>query len=330
LTVAARNGCLNAVRFLLEKGADLHYNNHEAIRLAASYVAGAQFTPESFDGALHQATLYGNDKFVRFCAERGADVNFFDGGCLILGAEDGNLDVVEALMDFEADVSAQGCKAVFDTSRCDHRHILKLMKDRGVLCQNANMNATAGRRKSQALVKAADHGRLDAVRYLLEKGANLHYNRNEAIRCAALSGHKDVVEVLLGKGADGGQRSALNGILLDTAAQRGNVELVEFLVDSVAAAQLRQEDLDGALYKAAIIGHAKVVRFLADPGADVNYVGGESLVWGAEDGNLEVVEALLDCGADFSVQGYKAVFDAFRCGHKHILKLMRDRGVDVD
>ncbi|KXS10253.1 ankyrin, partial [Gonapodya prolifera JEL478] len=220
---------------------------------------------------------------------------------------------------------------------CSHGNVAVLE----VLSRYANVNATVGMFKAQPLTKAAEHGRLDAVRFLLEKGADLRYSNNQALRQAVMHGHKDVVTLLLDNGADAdtaldvtvsalvsglysmvdgpGPGAALDLVhyLIDrgafvtpgalfSGAQRGSPELMNLLVDSVAGAELVVDDYDRALYQAAMGGNGRVVRFFAERGADVNFLNGGSLIMGAEAGNLEVVEALMDHGADVTVQGYKA------------------------
>ncbi|MNV73869.1 Ankyrin repeat protein [compost metagenome] len=47
---------------------------------------------------------------------------------------------------------------------------------------------------------AASKGRLDVVKYLVEKGTDIHAEDEGALRWAAYNGHIDVVEFLLEKG----------------------------------------------------------------------------------------------------------------------------------
>jgi len=46
------------------------------------------------------------------------------------------------------------------------------------------------------LISAAESGHLDVVKYLVEKGADVHADDDGALRWAAESGHLDVVKYL--------------------------------------------------------------------------------------------------------------------------------------
>ena len=48
----------------------------------------------------------------------------------------------------------------------------------------------------EALRWAAENGHLDVVKYLVEEGASIHANDDEALKWATDKGHADVVEYL--------------------------------------------------------------------------------------------------------------------------------------
>jgi ankyrin repeat protein len=50
----------------------------------------------------------------------------------------------------------------------------------------------------QMLFTACELGHLDVVKYLVEKGADIHASADHALRWAAGSGHLDVVEYFKG------------------------------------------------------------------------------------------------------------------------------------
>ena len=53
-----------------------------------------------------------------------------------------------------------------------------------------------------SLIVASRNGRLDVVRLLLDHGANVHANDDQALRFAAYNGHLNVVRLLLDRGAN--------------------------------------------------------------------------------------------------------------------------------
>jgi len=121
-----------------------------------------------------------------------------------------------------------------------------------------------------------------------------------ALHWAARGGHKDVVALLLDKGAD------------------------------VAAT-----DIDGgtALHWAAEVGHKDVVALLLDKGADVAAMdidGRTALHWATQGGHKDVVALLLDKGADVAAteanSGWTALHWAAEGGHKDVFALLKRRG----
>ena len=49
---------------------------------------------------------------------------------------------------------------------------------------------------SKVLIDAAKNGHLDVVRYLVERGADVHADDDEAMRWASRNGHLEVVKYL--------------------------------------------------------------------------------------------------------------------------------------
>lgn len=93
----------------------------------------------------------------------------------------------------------------------------------------ANLNSTATSRSPLCL--AAGEGRLTAVRYLLDEGANVNLREpdgNTALTEATFFGHAPVVKELLVRGADVNAVSAA-GTALDVAVAKNNTAVIELL-----------------------------------------------------------------------------------------------------
>ena len=84
-----------------------------------------------------------------------------------------------------------------------------------------------------ALTTAAGNGHLDVVRWLLDHGAKLNYERQGRFYCpaligAAIEGHLDVVRLLVERGADiNGHTNGMNALM--QAEMYGQSEVYEFL-----------------------------------------------------------------------------------------------------
>jgi hypothetical protein len=145
-----------------------------------------------------------------------------------------------------------------------------------------------------ALQWSAGCGYVEVVRLLLDRGANIHASNDQALRCSAENGHLEVVRLLLDRGAnihadnDEALRwSAYNG-------DNGHLEVLRLLLD--CGANIHAND-DEALRISAGCGYVEVVRLLLDRGANIHASNDEVLRWSASSGDVEVVRLLLDRGA---------------------------------
>ena len=102
------------------------------------------------------------------------------------------------------------------------------------------------------------HNKIDYVRYLLDKGADVHAGDDYALQWASENGHDKVVKLLLNAGA--------------------NVHAGD----------------DHALRWASRYGHDKMVKLLLDAGADVHADNDLALQWASENGHDKVVKLLKD------------------------------------
>ena len=93
---------------------------------------------------------------------------------------------------------------------------------------------------------------------------------NSPLHVAALTGHKDVAEVLLANGADVNARTGANTTPLHIAADFGHRDVAALLLANKADVNARDGGGETPLYAAALSGHADVAELLLAKGADVN------------------------------------------------------------
>jgi len=131
-----------------------------------------------------------------------------------------------------------------------------------------------------ALHRAAESGRVAAVKQLLEKDAELDPMDNYGwtpLSWASANGHVAVAKLLLEKGADLDPMDNYFQKPLSRAAQTGQEAAVKLLIDEVAALESKHEVYTlMPLSYAMANGHEAVVKLLADKGAALEPKGSYS------------------------------------------------------
>jgi len=157
-------------------------------------------------------------------------------------------------------------------------------------------------------------------------------NNPSSLHVAADQGHREVVALLLEKGADMKQATIDGLTAFSFATQNGHREVVALLLDNGADVKAVGKDGRTPLHLAARYGHREVVELLLERGAQVNQ---ESPHWGtplfvaAYRGPRDVVELLLKHGADKTIKvsrgeaaGLRPVDIARKEGHTALIPLL--------
>ncbi len=127
-----------------------------------------------------------------------------------------------------------------------------------------------GRYGDLALLRAAEKGRLEVIKYLMGKGAVvtvLEDPDRSALSAASWHGHMGTVKFLLEKGVDpdlGG------GKPLISACTNGHIEIVRLLLKSGARADGVEGSRLKPLVTACVFGRYSIAELLLKSGADVN------------------------------------------------------------
>jgi beta-lactamase regulating signal transducer with metallopeptidase domain/ankyrin repeat protein len=207
---------------------------------------------------------------------------------------------------------------------------------RALVAGGANVDAATS--DGTALTVAARAGRADIVNLLLGNGADAgKVTRGDGtpLTNAILSGDRNIVADLLKSGADANQATT-DGTPLILAARIGRADLVKLLIDNGAdASQVSRGDGD-PLINAVGSGDAATVRYLVDNGADLNQTiqgDGSPLIAAARSGHADMVKLLLDKGADpaVSVRGDgNPLIAAAQSGNLDIVRMLVERGASVE
>ena len=160
------------------------------------------------------------------------------------------------------------------------------------------------------LLHAAKHGKLENVRELIAKGANVNVKDNEGktpLVRAVTNQHKAVVKALLELKAnvDQGDRAGVTPLMF--ASKMGSVEIVQLLLDGGANVNKTDNDLQTALMKTL---NVHVASRLIKKGANVNAQdrdGGTALMEAVSFDKFKLAELLVKAGADVNVMNSSKV-----------------------
>ncbi|XP_023274698.1 ankyrin repeat and SOCS box protein 3-like [Seriola lalandi dorsalis] len=151
---------------------------------------------------------------------------------------------------------------------------------------------------------AAQRGHLAVVRLLLKAHANINQLTNDLscpLYAAVDGGHKEVVELLVGKGAEVNRtHTASCWTCLHQAVYKGHSEIVRILVD-VCNLEALDDHRISPLFVAAQYGQQECLEVLVNAGADVNTQAADlatPLLIASQEGHQACVDFLVDHGAD--------------------------------
>ena len=184
-------------------------------------------------------------------------------------------------------------------------------------------------------MEASENGKLDEVKSLVEKGANVntekYYNYpyrgpNEHIKHYYNPIGKSILVwdsyYMYVKDPRGLYQSPLS-----LASSQGHVEIVYYLLKH--GANVHGGD-DASLGWASRNGHIDVVELLLQNNADVYIYENVALRQAAENGHLDVVICLLYNGADIHAKDDDAYRVALSNGHSNVLRFLLDNGAYVN
>ncbi len=327
LMVAARYGELEIVRFLINNGADVNYEDNDGWT-ALKFAAG--------EGKL---------EIVKFLINNGADVNAKDNNgwtALMSAANNGYLKIVKYLVDNGADVNTKDDYGKVLMVGASGRgpfgneglvlEVVKYLVELGMDVRAKNTNEL-----SKAFVRALWRGNMRVAQYLVKEGADINILntvriKNSEENCGALiwavcNNKLEIVKNLIDHGANVNTKSSLsrNHTVLTIAIDRDNLEIANLLIERGA-----KTDLLGAVNN----DNFKVVKYLVEHGADVNTKdknGRTALFIAAESGHLEMVKCLVEHGADIDggING-GAIMVAACDGHLEIVKYLVEHGANVN
>ena len=289
---------------------------------------------------LCQAAEIGYETLVKKFTTAGAGVDVAHKGTtpLQFAAKNGHESIVKHLLSLGADVNSEAAKDSFKpimhAVNKGYTTMIQLLIEYGAGVRQLNANGQT------VLHLAAQHGRQEITRLLLERIPDLAARDRmgrTALHLASLNGHAEVVETLAPNSSvdtwDGDGDTPLR-----LASKSGHMSAVKVLLQSGARVDLTGIDHHTALYSAAINGHEAIAQMMLQQAnavklnfADIVDVFQEA----AKRGFLNICKLCLPIVNDEMVDGgYKeqrtALHHAARDGRDEIVKLLLDRGTDIE
>ena len=247
---------------------------------------------------LSLAVEAGSTQLCQFLLEKGANVHSQDvkqKTCLHVASQTGNRDVVEALLQYGADITAlqSGRNALYCAAREDHQGVVDVLLNFGASAEAKVLQ------QAQALHRACRRGHTRTLRRLLQYGIDIEVvdvDRSTALHIAVQNGDETMVRLLLEHEARIEAFDIEHLTALHHAITQRQYYMITLLLDNGANIEARRVDGSTPLALAALDGWVIGVKLLVSKGANVHAVrkdGSSVLHCGALGGDLEVVSFLL-------------------------------------
>ena len=273
---------------------------------------------------------------VRSLLHKGADPNSVDedGDYLLMyAAMYSSVDCMQLLIEKGGNVNAKN--KIDETALMWSLHDLAKMK---LLIQHgADVNAKAKTGNTPLLIASIGHGKYDAVRLLIDKGADVFAvnNRKEnALVRASLFGDTATVSLLLNKGLDINTFTQDSTTALINAILNANKPVIFQLLERGADPDKLSFFGLTPLSIAVIFTDAESVKAILKKTKKVNAMdfGGNTVLMYAgynEHDDVEMIQALLDKGADVTIKakdGATALSWASKKGNTATVALLKKAG----
>ncbi|MDB4808166.1 ankyrin repeat domain-containing protein [Verrucomicrobia bacterium] len=283
---AANDGNIDAIKKHLAAGVDVNASDGNGV------------TP------LHFAASESHGEVVKLLIAEGADVNASDeNGAtpLHMSAAKGHKEIAKLLIAEGTDLdwpSNDKSTPLRYAAVQGHGELVELL-----IAEGANVNATA-KNGSTPLAAAASSGHIGVAELLIVKGADISlHEKNKAspLHLALHQGHNEVIKLLIANEVDAVSKCGSCGLSpLATAAANCDREVVKLLISKGADVNEKGEEGLTALHTAAENGNNDVAELLIEKGADITATykyKWTSLHIAADNGHQEIAELLLTKGA---------------------------------
>jgi len=361
LLVAAQRGDLDAVKKLVDAGADVNMREteqHNRGQTALHYAArgkyyypkgdhlavarfllahGADVNAKADTGytPLHVAAGLGQKDMVRFLLDNGADINAMDirGTPLQAAVLQGHEDVVALLIERKARLNgAIAVMARMGVYKPAHTAIIRRLLDAGA---DPNEKGKYGRTPLDAVIPRSNEGAYLLVAGGADVGPADPKHEPRAFLLAD-KGNVEALNLIFERGFDPATRGPKGETFLHVANTR---EVVDMMLAKGLHLDVRDNNGDQPLHYAARAGNENLAEYLIAKGAPVDPQDAEGKTplmlvrsYMETKNKRSTLDLLLDKGADLrkrDARGYAALDFAAEAGDLSILKHLLQRGASA-
>jgi ankyrin repeat protein len=186
---------------------------------------------------------------------------------------------------------------------------------------------------------AATNGRMDTVRALVQRGADVNQtkvNGDTLLIGAVLGGdNADVVKLIIEKGGDVNQATNDGFTPVFMASHNGHTAALKLLMENGGDVKQATNDGTTPVYAASYGGHTNVLKLLIENGGDVNQAtnnGFTPVYIASEKGHTAALKLLIENGGNVNQankDGLTPVYIASEEGRTAALKVLLKHGADV-
>ncbi|BCS82549.1 putative ankyrin repeat protein [Cotonvirus japonicus] len=184
-----------------------------------------------------------------------------------------------------------------------------------------------------AIKNASSNGFLSIVQYLVKNGANIHADNDCAVRHALTNEHLDLAKYLVSVGAN---IHAVDNYALRWASRRGHFKIVQYIVENGAIYYVANNSLcsfDNPIYNANQKCHTKIVKYLNKNVSvkkyKTNYQDYNLMKLACRRDDINQLKLLVEKGIDIHYEDDYALRHAAREGSLEMVQYLIDNGAYV-
>jgi ankyrin repeat protein len=241
----------------------------------------------------------------------GIDCNAFNNFALRYASENGNLEIVNYLVNHGANVNAVNGYAFRSACRNGHLEVAKCLLAHGANIYHLHVLGVVNHLQKHpniykgligsALQLACYCGQLDIIKFLLKLGFNHPSDWGDGLNIATHSGHFECAKYLISLGTDVHYNQ---NSIFETAVSNDRFEITQLLFAS-ATQPIPVKTLQKLCKIACRNGLEAHIIFYILQGIDLETSGGELLKLASEYGHLEVIKLLIYNGVHNYSEAFK-------------------------